>query len=405
MTIPTTGNDTLNGSSGQDLIDGLAGNDHIKGFQNNDTLIGNEGNDTLVGGLGTDSLDGGDGDDVLKPGINDFNETVNGGSGTDTLVVNYSNLNYENSGIYLLTNRIQSRFDGSYFVVFSDIEKFNIIGTAFNDDLYAQREDTIDGGAGIDYLRSLDLSSVTEDISFDITQEINVQSSDTLVKNFETFGTVNTGSGNDTFILDAVANNPLINAGLGNDLLVLDYSALDYQSSGIYNTGDRIRSNFDNASFLYFTGVERFNIIGTQFRDAFNAQRGDTIDGGQGTDRFNVDLRTATEDIILDMTQEVNLELPNTLIKNFEEIRQIRTGEGDDTFILGAAASAYSDDSSQIYAGAGTDLLVLDYSALDYADGGIYNTGDRIRSQVNNASFLYFTGIDRFDITGKLLRS
>lgn len=72
-TTPTTGNDTLYGTSQPDTIDGLAGNDQLFGGGGNDTLIGGAGNDTLAGGAGTDTLTGGAGIDRYQFTIADSN--------------------------------------------------------------------------------------------------------------------------------------------------------------------------------------------------------------------------------------------------------------------------------------------------------------------------------------------
>ena len=100
------------------------------------------------------------------------------------------------------------------------------------------------------------------------------------------------------------------------------------------------------------------------------------------------------------MTQAVNVPLANTIVKNFEAINILRSGSGDDTFTLGTAAYAFTDDSSLIYAGAGTDTMVVDYTNLTYGNSGMYNEANRIRSRANNASFLYFEEIENFNITG-----
>ncbi|MFM7371004.1 MAG: hypothetical protein ACKO2Z_25095, partial [Sphaerospermopsis kisseleviana] len=104
------------------------------------------------------------------------------------------------------------------------------------------------------------------------------------------------------------------------------------------------------------------------------------------------------------LTQSINVNVANTLIKNFEQIGTVTTGSGDDTFTLSSAAYAFDNDSSKIYAGAGTDTLILDYTSLNYGSNGIYNgiynDANRIRSRANNYSFLYFQGVERFNIIG-----
>ena len=65
-TTPTTGNDTLTGTSTADNLDGLAGNDSISGLGSGDTLNGGPGDDTLEGGASGDIMFGGTGNDWLS---------------------------------------------------------------------------------------------------------------------------------------------------------------------------------------------------------------------------------------------------------------------------------------------------------------------------------------------------
>ncbi len=83
VTVPSTGNDTLNGTAGDDTLSGLDGDDVLTGLAGNDTLLGDDGWDVLRGGAGNDTLLGGEGDDLLEGGEGD--DTYAGGNGSDTL--------------------------------------------------------------------------------------------------------------------------------------------------------------------------------------------------------------------------------------------------------------------------------------------------------------------------------
>ena len=83
FTLPTDGNDTINGGEANDVLRGYAGHDVIDGRGGNDDLSGDEGNDTLRGGTGNDVLRGGDDNDVLEGGLGE--DTLNGGAGNDVL--------------------------------------------------------------------------------------------------------------------------------------------------------------------------------------------------------------------------------------------------------------------------------------------------------------------------------
>lgn len=73
--IPTTGNDSIDGTGRDDDLDLLAGNDTVRAGGGDDSLFGGSGNDSMFGEAGDDTLEGGIGDDTLS-----------GGDGTDTAV-------------------------------------------------------------------------------------------------------------------------------------------------------------------------------------------------------------------------------------------------------------------------------------------------------------------------------
>lgn len=77
------GNDTLNGGSESDTLHGDAGDDKLLGDYGDDTLIGGSGNDNLKGEIGDDYLSGGTGDDTLEGGWGD--DVLDGGAGNDRL--------------------------------------------------------------------------------------------------------------------------------------------------------------------------------------------------------------------------------------------------------------------------------------------------------------------------------
>ena len=81
--VPTLGNDNIQGSPNNDIISALAGNDTVNGNQGNDNIQGNQGNDTLRGNQGDDSINGNLGNDVVLGGSGD--DLLKGGNGNDTL--------------------------------------------------------------------------------------------------------------------------------------------------------------------------------------------------------------------------------------------------------------------------------------------------------------------------------
>jgi hypothetical protein len=77
------GNDVIDGLQGDDVLEGGAGDDTLRGGDDNDTLQGGDGNDALYGDAGEDRLSGGDGADMLDGGA--ANDQLAGGNGDDSL--------------------------------------------------------------------------------------------------------------------------------------------------------------------------------------------------------------------------------------------------------------------------------------------------------------------------------
>ncbi|PHM06367.1 hypothetical protein CK516_34055 [Nostoc sp. 'Peltigera malacea cyanobiont' DB3992] len=180
-----TGNDTLNGDEGEDSLNGGKGNDVLDGGTDNDLLWGGEGNDVLDGGTGNDLLWGGAGNDLLNGGRE--NDTLLGGTGNDRLNVGSSNLDFL-GGDHLLSGD-----DGN------DTLSASGYANRGDSDNYSSGNNTLNGGAGDDYLI------------------INFSKGNNLL---------NGGDGNDTFSKN-YSGNDTINGGKGDDLL-------SYTSDGSY---------------------------------------------------------------------------------------------------------------------------------------------------------------------------
>ncbi|MDZ8260062.1 calcium-binding protein [Nostoc sp. ChiQUE01b] len=231
-----TGNPVLNYSNIERFeITGTQYGDVLRGAAGNDILNGGAGDDTLIGGAGYDTLNGGDGNDR----ITDTDGIVNGGAGTDTLVADYSK--FDNGfGVevaFQRQNAIFSRLNGDNPVLnYSNIERFEITGTKYNDVLRGTAgDDILNGGAGDDLL----------------------------------FGS----PGNDTF-----------NGGAGTDTLIADYSQFN-NGAGVVQNQNAILSSFTGKSVLNFSNIERFEITGTQYSDVLRGAADiDILNGGAGDD-------------------------------------------------------------------------------------------------------------------------
>jgi len=288
------GSDAINGT-------GNSANNNITGNAGNNTLNGGDGNDNLSDSSGINILNGGNGDDSLIPATGasvDDGSTVDGGAGTDTLTVDFTNanfdyINYNGLGIYNnSTGNIIGRYFDNRLLTISNVENFKLTGTPYKDSLqgFAGNDtliagagndiisdgvggndnlsggdgndsvsggvnDTIDGGADSDTL-SVDLSSITTAINLDLTQSNNYSSGSTVIKNFENFNTLKTGSGNDVINLStsvSIDNGGSVDSGAGNDVINLG-NANTVDNGGTVEGGagtDTLTVDFTNANFDY----------------------------------------------------------------------------------------------------------------------------------------------------------
>lgn len=117
-------------TGGDDVLDGGEGHDDLRGGLGNDTLLGGIGNDLLIGGDGDDILDGGVGNDTLLAG-GSGTDVIHGGEGNDSL---YAGTHASNGG-----GGEGGGEGGEGFVAFSAV---------------AQTADQLFGDDGDDYLNS-----------------------------------------------------------------------------------------------------------------------------------------------------------------------------------------------------------------------------------------------------------
>jgi Ca2+-binding RTX toxin-like protein len=411
----------------------LGGDDLINGLGSDDTLLGNTGNDTLNGATGNDSLDGGDGVNTVNGGtgndiiINSFG-TVNGNADTDILVANYTSFT---AGINNVTFNGFIVNDGTFgtLVFYSNIENFNITGSAFDDFLRGFANDTIDGGAGVDEL-SLDLSTATTNLTLDLTLTgSQLTGSTAQVSNFEIIDNIITGSGNDTINLgfDAAIVEGDVDGGAGTDVLITDYTNFTTGIDNIAFNGS-IRNVDTFGPLVFYENIEQFNITGSAFDDFLQGFNGnDTLNGGDGndvltggagndvingglgndsinagggndtvtgnnndtlngsadTDTLNLDFAADTNNlnVAINLANTTNQVTSGTMsVSNFETIGNIILGSGNDTLNLGSTLPTGTVDG-----GAGNDLLIANYSTLTAA--------------INNSA-LSVTNIEQQNITG-----
>lgn len=378
------------------------GNDTVNGGALDDIINGDAGHDILSGGTGADVLSGGDGDDRLMLGDINAGDSVDGGVGDDTFVFAADN---GGNRIVDAGNPTSFEYDGT-LISMIDVENFELTGGDGNDlvrsrsgnDILSGGDgndivqggtgvDVLDGGAGNDVLTLNDANVgdfvdggtgvdtfVFREISGAVDNVITVGANDVTVdgvsittQNIETVD-INAGGGNDTItgssandILRGQDGNDTIDGGDGNDA-VQGGSGIDVLSGGGGN--DILRM--------------------------VDANVGDSVDGGTGTDTFNyVDASGNTANIITIGANDVTVDGVAIAIQNIETV-DINAGDGDDMVTGGAG--------NDILRGQGADDTLAGGLGNDVLQGG--NGDDTLLGGAGNDIMDGGSGTDTADYTG-----
>jgi Ca2+-binding RTX toxin-like protein len=474
--------------AGTDVADSIAvgsGADSLNGGGGNDTLNGGDGNDTLDGGAGNDALNGEGGDDTIV--MSQGHDAANGGAGSDTLVLNLgsaTNAVIDNPGPQ--ADWVNGGFEGAYYdyttgsrILYSGIERFVIatgsgsdtLTTATGDDVVTTGggDDFVDVGSGVDRADggegqdriSADMSAATVAILWNLPG--NTYSGQGSFANFEYFGTVSTGSGNDVVVTTDLVRPETISTGAGDDTITVaggtdavhagtGFDTLILSLAGAGNdvidnpapATDSDNGGFQGAYYDYstgsrisYTGVERFvittgsgsdtittangnDVVGTGAgNDMVNVGTGiDEADGGDGVDGISADMRTATTAILWNL--QANTYSGQGSFTGFEYLGTLHTGSGNDVIVTTSLQRSETifagagDDSIMIagggdavHGGGGFDTLAIDWSAAtnDVIDNpapqpDIANGGfEGAYYDYTTGSRATYTGIERFVIT------
>ncbi|SEP56673.1 Hint domain-containing protein [Thalassovita taeanensis] len=270
--IAGAGDDTVLAGEGDDSIEGGLGHDQLEGGEGNDTLAGGAGDDIMYGGVGddlaiggdgADSFEGYDGADVFYGGDGDDwvngdrgDDTLFGGAGDDWMRASYGNDSLEGgtgddyiwSGYGDDTIRLENDFG--------------------NDTIEMEGQEEVTGDI-------LDISSVTDDLTIDLTsslQGVGTISDGVSTATFEGVEHLVLGSGSDTLVLGDVSGSDTVEAFSGPTLNTdgsyssvdrLDVSALHDQDGNLVDTGDVMVSD-DGAgnAVLRFPNGEQLTLIG-----------------------------------------------------------------------------------------------------------------------------------------------
>ena len=324
-------------------------------------INGTPGIDNLVGTLGNDQIfDGGGGSDVITALTGNDEVTVTGGIDTadlglgtgDRLIIDWSDATGSILDVELLVGTVLLGYAGAFAdgltreVTFLGVEHFTIRSGSGNDRIITgDGNDVLEMGAGDDFgnvgtgTDSADGGNGTDGISYNqsgtstaITHDLaaNSYTGPGSYSNFEYFGAIQTGSGDDTIVTTSIdldetistnggndsvtvaGGSDTVDGGSGSDELIVDYSASTTAvtgggSSGAGSIADgegrsvdysgferfviRTGSGDDNvvitgaASVTYDLGGGNNSVVGGSGDDVFDASEGnDTIDGGGGSD-------------------------------------------------------------------------------------------------------------------------
>jgi Ca2+-binding RTX toxin-like protein len=371
-------NNNISGTNEDDVIDGLGGND---------TLSGLEGNDTINSGLGYDTVNGGEGNDLLMIDYSSYTSFYPADRwGTPGLYTNIQESGSSHSGSFLM---LESPWSSAQ-VHFSNIERFNIIGSRTNDSIRTgNNDDTINGHEGNDLIYGGGGNDVIEGGAGN--DNINGEDGNDTINGGEGNDIINGGNGND--IIDGGNGNDIIDGGNGNDIINGGLGD-DYITQGL--------------------GVNQ-------------------IDGGAGLDTLlDADFSSLTGDRIYKddgATYPLITLADSTQIQNIEYFINFKTGNGNDTInftldvgnIIDTGAGNDVINSGLGYdtvnGGEGNDLLIIDYSSYTsfypadrWGTPGLY-TSIQESGGSHSGSFLMlespwstdqvqFSNIERFNVTG-----
>ena len=411
----TTGNDTLSDTAGDDTINADAGDDKVTVTKGHDVVAGAAGDDTLVIDYG----------DATENVIN------HGGPSTDA------------------TGGLKGQFQASAtrYVDYSSIENF-IITTGSGDDvirttnsIYSGNDvvrtgagndvvdvgtgsDVADGGSGNDSI-SADLGAAVSAIHWNL-QTNSYSGPIGSFTNFEYFGLVTTGSGDDVLVTTAGAYNETLILGDGNDsatvlngydsiyggggtdTLVVDYGAATGNITNTYGPNANADGGYDGTLFetqgrnVDYNSVENFVITTGSGNDTFTTGNGDDVvstgagddsanvgrgtdhaDGGAGNDAIAADLSDATGAIVWNLATN-SFSGTSDSFTNFEWFANIKTGSGNDviTTVNGAYGDVidagagddfiYSYDGDTVSGGLGNDTLVIDARSEHFTGSPTY---------------------------------
>lgn len=397
------------GNEGDNIIIGNSGNNIIYGLIGNDTLEGGVGKDTLFGGVGNDIYII-DNTDIISEQANEGVDTVKSAL-SYTLKVNFENLTLlGTASINATGNSVDNTLIGNVAnnVMDGGAGNDNLMGGVGNDTyLVDSISDIISEyiNEGIDSVKSsvsYILSSNLENISLIGLLAINATGNElnnTLVGN-SSVNTLKGMGGDDTYVVDSLADTLIENANEGIDTVLSSVSwTLSNNFENLSLNGITNLNATGNSADNILTGNSGMNILdGGDGNDTLDGKVGiDTLKGGLGDDIYYID---NAKDIIVENLSSGNdtvyTSVTYTLGTNVEKLSLLGasaiggTGNESNNTLLGNIGNNILDG------GAGNDILIAD-KGNDSLKGG---TGSDTLTGGEGIDTFYFSsfGVTNFDV-------
>jgi Ca2+-binding RTX toxin-like protein len=348
------------------------------------TVIGASGDDTITGGAGIDVIDADYGNDtIIINSIANYavGDVINGGAGNDDgILINVSAVdadstiqlvNVSNVEYVRLEGNVNLNLDASLvdttglesFTIYGNDGANYIVGTAIDDNIYAEDgDDILDGGDGADFLRGgagndLILGGAGNDAAF---FEGNLSDFQFVVKN--DILTLTALDGSSDTVID-VENFLFSDTFLSLDDILANANYDISPDAGVIDNANIVDGTEGNDFIALGAGDD--SATGGDGNDILNGEAGDdSLDGGAGNDTLNGGAGNDSlegndgADTLIGGAGDDTLEGGNDDI-----VDDLTGGEGDDTYIVSFSAGANSGDQVHENANQGTDTVIFDFFA------------------------------------------
>ncbi|MDR6756796.1 Ca2+-binding RTX toxin-like protein [Mycoplana sp. BE70] len=322
------GDDVYNGTNGRlsGWVYGGEGNDEIRGGIDNDTFDGEAGNDKLYGGVGNDTLNGGADKDLLDGGVGA--DTMSGGLGNDTFVVDSTGdkvIEKADEG----TDLVQASIS---YTLGANVENLTLTGTGKIDGTGNSLANVLVGNAANNVL---DGKSGADKMQG--------------------------GGGNDTYMVDNLADAVVEKANQGIDLVKASVS-------------HSLSANVEN---LALTGTGNIDGTGNGLANVIKGTAGiNTLKGGAGNDTLMG-------------------EAGNDRLHGGAGADKLYGGSGADTFVFAAIGDSTVTASDVIYDFNRTQKDKIDLKAID---ASTKTGGDQAFTFIGTEAFHKKAGELRYEI-------